>query len=270
MIDEDFGYKMYRAIAILVMCIIFAICVGALVLSSGCVTATKNIYHDMIATPEPMPLPPTPELTPTPTPTPAPTEDIRKFMTRTGGYDMREWKHWFRENANNFGEDLSVWTTIYGYKFMPLFHYHAISWGTHAFQLQKPDKDMQYLFIYVNMYIDGDDARPYGFDCWHYFAQVDDRFYYPDDTIDPSLYIKELDDIYNYAHVEGIGPYGYKRVQDLHTGIISVEELQNIYGGRSNAWDGYCIYQVPLNATANNTKIVGTFAGFGNAWWQLK
>lgn len=112
-----------------------------LLVTSGCVSLSKDIYREATATPIPTTAP-TPEPTieiPEPTPIPVPTESESAFMARTNGYHLREYLHWFKADVegiqpgpDNTG-DLSGWVTVYGYKILPSYHCilprgHESSW----------------------------------------------------------------------------------------------------------------------------------------------
>ena len=260
----------------LVMLIVLLFLALLMLVTSGCVTAAKNTYAGIMATPTPVPTPePTPEpTTPEPTPVPYITEDPALYMLRTGGYHMRDWVHWFRADVQGINgegkKDLSTYVTVYGYKFMPLYHYWSVSWARKF--LVKPDyPGDQFLFVFVNMYSDGDDVRQYGFDYNHFRVQIGDRVYYPDHIEYPEQRITELDNTLNYARVETIKPYQYKIVQEKGSGIITAVRQEWLIGGRSNAHDGYIIFQVPYNTTAADVKVLGDFANLGgNVWWQLE
>jgi hypothetical protein len=216
---------------------------------------------------------------PTEEPTPIPTIDEKEFMLSHNGYELREWVHWFRADVEGIGNatgtrqdtgDLSTYVTVWGYKFMPSYHYYSVSWGRNF--LEKPDyKDDQFLFIYVNSYSDGDDVRQYGIDYNHFSLQIGDRMYYPDFFDSPEQRIVEFDDIQNYGRTESIFPYGYRRHQEKGTGIITAEKLEWLMGGRSNAWDGYIQFQVPYGTKPEDVHVIGSFANLApTAYWQLR
>jgi hypothetical protein len=210
-----------------------------------------------------------------PIPTPEPTPDWSRCTGADMCYQLRDYHFWFRDNANNFGESLRTWVTIYDYRMMNQYHWHSVSWGSRAFFLQKPDAGMKYLFIFINIYSDAETkATQPGYGPEHFAVQVKNKLYYMDEGHDPAVWIKELTDdanAYDYAHVQGVIPYGYKIVQNLKTGIISAEQLNLIYPGRSNAWDGYLLYQIPADATPDQIKVVTSFDNLGGrAMWQLK
>lgn len=248
-----------------------------MLITSGCVTATKNTYAGIMATPTPVP---TPEPTPTSEPTPVPyiTENPEIYMLKTGGYHMKDWVHWFREDVqgltingtNLYKKDLSTYVTVYGYKFLPSYHYWSTSWGR-KFLTKPDDNNDQFLFIFVNMYSDGDDVRQYGFDENHFNLQIGDRVYRAIDLEYPERRITEFDNTWDYAHKETIKPYQYQIVQKKGSGVITAERQEWLMGGRSNAHDGYILYEVPYNVTAKDVKVLGDFANLGgNVWWQLE
>ena len=65
--------------------------------------------------------------------------------------------------------------------------------------------------------------------------------------------ITEFDDLYNFDHVETPGPYGYKIVQEKGSGIISAQSVEWLMGGRSNAWDGWCLIPDPAQKIHKET-----------------
>lgn len=262
---NEYANRILKA-TMIIFCLAFLLFV--FLLSSGCISTTKEIVIDAISTPTPAPTPiPTTE-PPTPEPTPTP-EPIPDWSCHGGQcYNLREWLWWFRADANNFGEDLRVWTTVYDYKFLPIFRYYSVSWARNLKENPEPGK--KFLFIFVNMYSDADDARPYLYPKEHWIAQVEDRLYYPEDVIDPTLRITDLDNSWDYAHVQSPKPYGYKIIQEAGTGIIRAEKQEILYSGRSNAADGYIIYQVPEYADETNTKILARFGNQGEGIWELK
>jgi hypothetical protein len=215
-------------------------------------------------------------LTTAPTQAPAPAESVQDFMLRTNGYHLRDWVHWFRADTTGINrsmdtQDMSTWVTVYGYKFMPSYHFYDISWARN--RLIKPDSGMQFLFIFVNMYADGADTREYLFGQKSFAAQYNGRIYTPDDLEFPERRIIELENTKSFDKVTDLSvrPYSYKISQDSPSGIYRAELQDILYSGRSNAADGYIIFQVPQEANTTNTQILGSFANLGgNVWWKLE
>lgn len=255
-----------------------------MLITSGCVSGAKNGYSSIMATPPPAPTPePTGEPEPIEIPVVTVTGDPETYMLRTNGFHMREWHQWFRNNVQGINgqgtKDLRTLVTVYSYKFMDSYHWWSVSWAR-KFVVKPDDSRDQFLFAFVNMYSDdvfADDVRQYGMDCTHFTAQIDERLYFADQFEYPERRITEFDNLYTYDHVETPGPYGYQIVQEKGSGIISAQSKEWLMGGRSNAWDGYCQYQIPRQdkygnpVNASNVKIVGNFANLGGvAWWKLE
>jgi hypothetical protein len=213
------------------------------------------------------------------------TEDPILYMLRTNGLPMREFYHWFRESVQGINsqgtKDLSTYVTVYDYKFMDSYRWWSVSWYR-KFVVKPDDKEDQFLFIFANIYSDdrgnglGDDVRQYAMGCDHFAVQADSRIYQADYIEYPERRITEFDNSWDYAHVQSPGWLGYKIVQEKGTGIITAQSLEWLMGGRSNAHDGFCLYQIPrkdsegnpINAT--NIAVLGNFGTFGQVWWKLK
>lgn len=168
---------------------------------------------------------------------------------------------------------MRIWTTVYAHKFLPNYHYQSVSWGTRTYFKESPDPGMQFLFVFINMYLDdtggGQDTRMYSMNADHFYIQYNDTLIYPYDEL-PEYRIAELDNLWDYAHVASPRPYGYKIIQQAGTGVITAEYQDWIRGGRSNAMDGYVIFQVPVGAKEQDIKVLGRFENLGGyAYWEL-
>jgi hypothetical protein len=157
------------------------------------------------------------------------------------------------------------------------YHWHSVSWGSRAFFLQKADPGMKYIFVYINLYSDdrpvSDSAgfTQYGYPQEHWRVQVKDKLYSADESLDPVIWVKEIQDDWNYAHVQPPGPWEYLITQDRVTGVFTAKYQDFLVAGRSNAHDGYLIFQIPADATPDQIKVVASFDNLGGrAMWQLK
>lgn len=284
--ETDFNQRMVKWFALLILSGILFLTI-LMALTAGCVSTAKSVYQEAIATPTPTP---TPEPTPTPnittTPVPTVTEDPIAYMLRTNGRHLREWHHWFRADVQGINaqgkKDLSTWVTIYDYKFMTQYRWYSVSWAR-KFVVKPDDKADQFLFAFINMYSDdrgnglGDDVRQYGMGCDHFYVQLPDNTIIPADWIEyPERRITDFDHMYTYDHTVTPGPYGFKIVQEAGSGVIRAEQLEWLMGGRSNSWDGWCLFQIPRKDTEGNpinetnTKILGNFDNLGGqVWWKL-
>lgn len=238
------------------------------VLTSGCVTMAKEMMH-----PTPAPTP-TPTLTPAPTPTPiiqqpaVYVEPYDMWKYRTNGHNLSEWFTWRRDDVSGL-KDLVMQVTIYRAVFIPNYRYWSVSWGQYFWQAAPPGK--KYLVIFPCMYMAGNDPsydpRMYGMGQDHFYIQYHDQVLTPDPDYVPPNRIKEFEEYWDLSGTVRVVPYGFYR--DNRGGEETARDLGYFYMGRSNAWDGYILYQVPREARMEEFKVLGRFDGFGYAWWQL-
>jgi hypothetical protein len=264
--DEYRNHTMLKAFATVFLVALLFMCIFFFVLSCGCVTASKNIYKDITATPEPTPTPPPPTPEPTPTPTPEPTLSQAQYMEKFGGLNQGEWLSWSRDNVSGL-KDMTVHTTVYGFREFGVVNWHSVSWGQYF--IEGAGEGKKFLFIFVHTYTDEGSARVWGFNRSHYYLDINGTLYPPSDRLLPEIRIKEFDEIWNLNHVENIKPYGYLRRYNSE-GKEVVEELGFIKSGKSNAWDGYIVYEIPKDTKPEEIKVLSQFHNFIDPhWWQL-
>jgi hypothetical protein len=218
--------------------------------------------------------PPVNITTTTTIPTPIPTPDYSYCDPRDNCYHLKEWRFWFKPDVQGINgqgtKDLRTWATVYGYKYLPFYHWQSVMWGSRTFFKETPPYGMKFLFVFINIYSDGDDVRQYGYESNHFTVQVKDRLFYEDEAYEKTVWIKELQETWDYAHVEAVKPWGYRIVQDRGTGVIRAEKLDFIMGGRSNAWDGFIVFLVPEDSNPENTKVLARFDNLGGyPYWSL-
>jgi len=265
--EQPFAAVMARYIALWIMVAALVFGLVLLTMTSGCVTAAKQAAFPP-PTPTPTPIP-TPEPTPIPTPTPPPPPDYSNCNAAQNCYGLKEWHHMYIPEVVGRGIDLVLHATVYDWVIIDgPYHYHSVTQGTRAFEEHWPYPGFKFLIIMVNVYSDTD-AQPYGIPRRDWYVQVKDRVYSYDWDYDPTKWIWELRDRSSYNKETSVQPYGYRIVQERITGIITAQELGQIYKGRSNAWDGYIIYEIPLEATIDDIKFGGNFQNIGGYGWWL-
>jgi hypothetical protein len=257
----------YRGIAyaFMVAAFFFALLV-CFISTSGCITAAKTAYKEITATPEPTPVPPTPTPVPTPTPTPVPTLSEEQMMAMTNGLHMGEEVVWKRDNVLGY-KDMSTHVTVYGWRMFGTVNWRSIQWGEY-FREGAGEKN-KWLFVLVNSYSDQDMARMWGIQPGQFRVQIGDQLYEPCTKLLPQIRIKEMDEVWNRDHVENVKPYGYlRRVDKLGE---HVEELGFIKAGRSNAWDGYLVFQIPASTQIKDVHVLASFQNLMEShWWKLE
>ena len=242
---DGINYMLLRIGAILIC---LSLLIVVFVSTSGCLTAARLALTE--------PAPPTPEPTPTPTPTPTPeptpepvhTPDYSNCNAASNCYSVGEWHHMYKPEVQGDDIHLILHATVYNWKIIDgPYHNHNLFQGTNAFEPHRPYPGFKYLFVMVNVYSDTD-ADPYGFKRSDWVVQVRDRIYTYDWEYDPTRWIWELQDSYSYDRKEMVQPYGWLITQERITGLITAHEQFQIHEGRSNAWDGYIIYEIPVEA----------------------
>lgn len=271
--DDDFNITLQKICALGVLLgILFLVIL--LVVTAGCVSATKRAVSNAWAEETPIPIV-TVEDTPQPEPTtieatPEPTkskEDIIKEIHFSRGLLTGEWYQWYREDVSG-KQDMIIRATVYDYYTMTRYHWRDFSWGSRAKRVETAYPGYMFLFVLIHVESIGTSDKTYGFGPDHFMVQVNNTLISPVDEYSPEWIIVETENWWDRYHIEAPGPYGYKRVQEAGTGIISAEELEWLQNGWD--WDGYLIYEIPADTRMEDIKILGRFDNVGgNTYWQL-
>jgi hypothetical protein len=260
----------YKAIFALMSVALIMICLLAFVVSAGCVTAGKEIYADITATPIPTPTPtpePTPTPIPTPTPTPEPTLSPEQYLEQYGGLKMGQRLSWMREDVDG-RKDIRTHVTVYDWRTFGTVEWHSVSWNQYF--REGAGDGMKFLFVFVNAYTDEGSARTWGIQPDQFAVEIKGEMYHRTEKLLPEIRLKEFDEIFNLDHVENIKPYGYIRTYNSE-GKETVESQGFLKAGRSNAHDGYIVYIIPANTEIPDIKVHGVFGNLAsNHWWQLE
>lgn len=270
----EFNYQ--DVLALWLLGLILVIWVG-FIMSAGCVSAAKGLYHNAMATP-----------IPTPVPTPVPTQNVTnispvvmvtyvegqdEYMFRTNGKRMGDWFQYKRDDVEGL-KDIDMRATVYASRFMDKYDYWSVSWGKYFTQF--PSQGMKYLIIQARIKLVGDtqekDARMWGPGPDHFLVQTNE-IGNNTHTVDTNhligARIKELEDVNDMTDTTKIFDYGFYRYYDRN-GIETAGELGYIRMGEGNAWDGYLIFEVPEDTRMKDIKVLERIDGIGNVWWQLR
>jgi len=213
--------------------------------TSGCVTASKDLYREITAPPPTPPTPtPTPEPTIEPTPTPEPAPEIM-------GLRPGQFLSFRRDNVSGY-KDIKVHMTIYGYREYKEISWWSMSWGR-IFKQSAPD-GYKYLFVFAHVYSDEDSAKTWGIQPYNFFAFDGQAMRNRTEDLLPQIRLTEFDDVWDMRHVENIKPYGYLR-KHINGGKEYAEEIGYLQPGESNAWDGYIPFIVPVNTRPEDIRI---------------
>ena len=181
----------------------------------------------------------------------------------------------YREKA--LGEkDLSVHVTVYDFKIFNKYHWFNPS--DYLYYIQFPQTpNSKFLFVFINIYLDdiiGDDTR-FWIPSENSFAiQINDLVYNPSPFV-KQLRIKELEETFNMNDNGRIEYFNTYRMYSSasNAGISAGETTNNIdvlKGGKSNAIDGYLVFEIPKEAQEKDISVLGNFYTFGSSEWRLK
>jgi hypothetical protein len=212
-------------------------------------TSNSLIQTQQVAE-SPSPTLPVPTTTTVPTPTPDPFPGALALRT------------WFPFGGGNVASE----GTVYDYWINDTYQWHNdadAKWYT-----QKPKPGTKYLFVFASLVNHGT-ARvwfPTSHDIVvHYngvIYTVDTTHYLPDRTEDIKATPVEVGEI-QYRHqligAEYVTDYGFSNGQ----------ELAYLYPGKSNAVEGYLIYEVPASLSADKSFVEIAFNGKDRAVWKL-
>lgn len=199
-------------------------------------------------------------------------------ISRAGIHKLGEFYTWRRENVSGL-KDMTVYVTVYRYKFLDGYTWHNDA--DNKFYWQSPGSyDLKFLFIFAQIFMAGNDPsqdpRYYIGDPWkRFYVQWDNTTASPDTDYVKSVQIQELEDVFNLNDDNRVQPFGYRweytqvagNISDGGWKAITPEWLRM---GRSNAWDGYVLFQVPKNLTAQDIRILSQWDTFGSPWWILE
>jgi hypothetical protein len=275
--SSDFNYK---GVCALIGLILILICLMALILSSGCITASKDLYKEVTSTPVPTTIATTIP-TPTPqiiyitvTPTPAPVRIFSEWVS--GERNMGELFSYRRDNVQGL-KDMHISTVMYGYKILDSYEWMSEQYQRYFEEYPAPGN--KFVIAYIAQWEKGDtiedDASVWGFGQDHYAIQYRDVVYAADPTYQPMIRIKELESVPDYGTQNYIRPYGYDleyhsdRNATVNAGWVALPR-QWIRMGFSNRWDGFIIYQIPASAQPKDLRLLFNGGSFGSAQWTFQ
>jgi hypothetical protein len=278
----DINYKgilWFFAIALMLIAVM-----AAMVASSGCVTAAKNIYKDAVKTPTPTPTPlptptPTPKPTPLPTPASIPTLAAHYVNPFTPGERWEnQWYQWRRldvQGINGEGKkDLWVGIVAYRHAFLDRYSWYNNADGNYYSQI--PSDGNRYFVVWVHEEMLGNDSSwdPsfWAFDETAFRVQVGNQMIAPDESHNPVNHILEFDNFHDYYDAVIAPPFSWNiryTGHDPATGGYAATRQGWLRWGKGNAIDGYIIFEVPKGTYEKDVILLGAFSTFGNAYWRF-
>jgi hypothetical protein len=183
---------------------------------------------------------------------------------------------WIRDDVSG-NQDMAVHVTVYDYKIFKSYHWFNPMDYLYYEQFPINKTENKFVFVFINLYMDDiqeNDPRMWAPNEQHYGLQILDTMYMPIDFV-KQLRIKELEDTYNYNDDSRVGYYSAYKYYSRDSNFASTagETYSNqtwLRGGKSNAIDGYLVYEVPIESKEEDMILSGNFYTFGDASWKLK
>jgi hypothetical protein len=182
---------------------------------------------------------------------------------------------WYEFSINNVSGDLDVkyHFTVYDVEIKDSYEYRSDAWG--QWWNETPTRGNKFLFIWIVGYSEGT-----SWDGWE-----SERFYLWDNgkqiNQEPIIMSDIGKVIRGNSWSSKIPPRTIRFIENRRS-YLDFPYSQDVYGyqdglvmnrmepGKSNAWNGYIIYQIPKTSELKDLRLLGWFGYHGYAIWNLK
>lgn len=206
------------------------------------------------------------------TPTP---DGIIYFATQyqSGTRKLLQPFSWIRKNVSG-NKDMMV--TANAYSYMSFEQLHWFNPSDNQYYEANPQSGNRFLFVFFNIYMDDevfDDTRLWLPKENVIYLHAKNTAYPPSEYL-KQVRFKELENVHNLADTSYVQAYGQyvsysADLEDKGTGgIISINEYY-LKGGKSNAQDGYILFEIPKEIDEKEITFRVSFSGFGWSAWRL-
>lgn len=181
---------------------------------------------------------------------------------------------WIRSDVSGY-QDMRVTAIVYDYMMFDKLHWFNPS-DAKYYEFIPSTPDSKFLLVFFNIYMDneaGEDTRLWLPHKNMFNIQVRDVLYSPLDY-EEQVRFKELENTPTLSGVTYAQAYGQYRVYNDEeyarktAGEVSDKQYY-LRGGKSNAQDGYIIFEIPAKAEAKDIKFRASFYSFGWSEWKL-
>lgn len=184
---------------------------------------------------------------------------------------------WIRNNVTG-QKDMKVTVIVYDYKFFDKLHW--FNPAEYKYHEAVPDTPgYKWLLIFPYMFMDdivGDDTRMWAFNRSQFAVQAKGQVYFSKEY-PYQLRFKELETtrtFNNDYYVQAFKSFrAYSDFQERPDLVKSAGEYNDeryyLRGGRSNALDGYILFEVPADTKPEDCLVLTRFYSFGNPMWKL-
>jgi len=173
-------------------------------------------------------------------------------------------------------QDMVIHTSVYDYRIFSKYHWFNPS-DYKYYTIYPSGSKSKFLFVFINIYLDniiGKDTRFWIPPEKDYAVQIKNTIYKPI-TFTKQLRIAELENVYNFNDDQRVVYYNsiriYSRNEEFSTTAgETYQTIDVLKGGKSNAIDGYIVFEIPEDSREEDITVLGGFYSFGNSQWVLK
>lgn len=192
--------------------------------------------------------------------------------TIAGDRNLGQMYTWTVNNASGYA-DCVYHYAVYDYRVIGVnYTYHSPSWGQWFIQEARPGN--VYIAVWVRGWTEG--TTWYGYDQGRFPMWVWDNT-----TIQPEpVHLQDLENgkLHSGKFIPAIIRELENRTAITGKGLLTSErygwkdnvEHIRMEPGRSNAMDGYLLYQIPVQARPEDLRVAGWFGFFGTPVWNFR
>jgi len=178
-------------------------------------------------------------------------------------------------NATGY-QTLKISSTVYDYKVFNSIHWFNYD-DYRYYQLSPSNPDNEFLFVFYYAYMDnvgGSDVRFYLPFNNMFSLLAGNNFYYPNNDLPKYNRIQELENTYNYNDDSRVKPFGYiieytsDKDYAYQSGMKVIED-NYLMGGKSNAKDGWLMFEIPKNTDLKAVMFESQYGNMGESNWLL-
>lgn len=172
-------------------------------------------------------------------------------------------------------KDMTVKMKVYDYK--EFDKYNWFNPQDYIYYQQYPSqKDYKFAFVFFTIWMDdynGDDVTLYLPNSSQYVLQAGDEIYSPIPFV-KQLRIMELEETFNDNNNDRVDYFmtdkQYNRnLEYRDTAGETIRDLTILRGGKSNAIDGYIVYEIPKESFGKDKFFLVNFHAFGDVGWKI-
>jgi len=190
-----------------------------------------------------------------------------------GERNAGQWYDFSLQNVTGY-QDVVYHFTVYDAEIKDSYEYRSDSWG--QWWTQEPDRGKKFLFVWICGWSEGTTWIGWGSE--RFFAWVDRLSITPESVIFSDIRMVRR----GSTLTSDVPPRTIRWLEENKTSYLDFPWSDDAYSfmdgvqmirqepGKSNAMQGYLIYQVPEITELKDIRIAGWFGYYGTAWWNLE